>query len=221
MQIGGGFSPTTLPANRNAPINLEGFAKIRTKDGSHPPALTRLTVEYDKHGHVETRGLRVCQRRQLENTTVQDARRACKGTVVGAGHGTAVIKFPDQSPIPASSPLTIFNGPRVGRDPTVIAHAYLTVPVPTTFVVPVRIQRINKGRFGYRTEARIPAIAGGYGSPVGGRIKIGRTWRFKGRRLSYINARCVGGRLQARGFFDFRDGSSLTGSLFRPCKVRR
>ncbi|HZJ29725.1 MAG TPA: hypothetical protein VFD37_07040 [Solirubrobacterales bacterium] len=221
MQIGGGFAPTTLPANRNAPISLQGYAHIKTKDGSHPPALTRLTIEYDKHGRVETRGLRVCRRNQLENTTVQDARRACRGTIVGNGFGKAVIKFPDQAPIPASTPLTIFNGPRVGGDPTVLAHAYLTVPVPTTFVVPVRIQRINKGRFGYRTEARIPAIAGGYGSSVYGRIKVGQTWRFKGRRLSYINARCVGGRLQARGFFNFRDGSSLTGSLFRPCKVRR
>src|SRR5680860_470719 len=50
MQIGGGFTPTTLPANRNAPINLQGYAHIKTKDGSHPPALTRLTIEYDKHG---------------------------------------------------------------------------------------------------------------------------------------------------------------------------
>src|SRR5665811_922888 len=69
MQIGGGFAPTTLPANRNAPISLQGYAHIKTKDGSHPPALTRLTIEYDKHGRVETRGLRVCRRNQLENTT--------------------------------------------------------------------------------------------------------------------------------------------------------
>jgi len=221
LNFGGGFAPKKLPRTHDAPIKFWGWGSIATADGSQPPALKRLIIEYDKHGHVETRGLPRCTVRKLENTIVRQARRRCPGAIVGAGLGKATVKFPDQARIPISSPITIFNGPRIKRQPSVIAHAYTTVPAPTTFVVPIRIQRIRKGRYGYRVDAKIPAIAGGYGSPTFGRIKIGRTWNFRGRKLSYVNARCVGGRLQARGQALFRDGTSLRGSIFRPCQVRR
>lgn len=221
MEIDGGFTPQVLPANRDAPISLHGYARIWTKDGSHPPVLETLVIEYDRHGHVQTRGLPRCTVGHLENTDVQTARRNCPGAIVGTGSGRAIIEFPDSRPIPASSPLTIFNGPRFRGDPTVIAHAYLTVPVPTTFTVPVRIETIRKGRYGYRTEAAIPKIAGGYGSPVYGRIKVHRRWRNRGRNLSYVNARCSGGRLQARAFFDFNNGDRLQGTVLKRCRVRR
>lgn len=221
LNFGGGFAPKKLPRTHNAPIKFWGWGSIKTVDGTQPPALTRLIIEYDKHGHVETRGLPKCSVRRLENTIVRQARRNCPGAIVGTGFGKATVKFPEQAPIPASSPITIFNGPRIKRQPSVIAHAYTDVPAPTTFVVPIRIQRINKGRYGYRVNAKIPAIAGGYGSPTFGRIKIERRWNFRGRKLSYVNARCVGGRLQARGVAVFRDGTSLRGSVFRPCRVRR
>lgn len=221
MQIDGDFSPKALPKNRDVPINIEGWAKIRTKDGSHPPVLKTLTILYDRHGHVETRGLPHCTVRRIMNTDVRTARRKCGKTIVGRGNGRAQILFPDSRPIPATSPITIFNGPKFRGDPTVIAHAYLTIPVPTTFTVPVRIERIKKGRYGYRTEAKIPKIAGGYGSPVYGKLKINRRWRFRGRSLSFVNARCSGGRLQAQGFFSFDDGTRLNGTLFNRCRVRR
>lgn len=221
MEIDGGFAPKALPANRDVPISIYGYAKIRTKDGSHPPVLQQFTVLYDRHGHVETRGLPRCTVRKLENTDVRTARRHCPGAIVGTGYGKARILFPDSRPIPAASPITIFNGPRFRGDPTVIGHAYLTVPVPTTFTVPVRIERIRKGRYGYRTVAKIPEIASGYGSPVYGRIKVNRRWRFRGKRLSFVNARCVGGRLQARAFFEFDDGTNLQGTLFNRCRTLR
>ena len=100
-----------------------------------------------------------------------------------------------------------------------LAHAYTTVPVATTFIVPVVIERIHKGVYGYRTEAKIPKIAGGYGHPISGHLTIGRKWTFKGKKHSYVNARCETGHLQARGEFTFKDGTFLTGTFFRPCKV--
>ena len=43
---------------------------------------------------------------------------------------------------------------------------------------------------------------------------------IKGRQQTYVAARCPDGRLQARGSVSFADGSSLTGSIFRPCRAR-
>lgn len=216
----GGFSPKVLPKFHNAPITLHGGGSLSTVSGDLPPILKTLTIEYDRHGSVETKGLPVCPPGRLQATTVPAARRACPNSIVGEGAGRAVVKFPEQAPIPISSPLTIFNGPRVHGDPSVLAHAYTTVPVATTFVVPIVIERIHDGIYGYRTKATIPPIAGGYGVPIAGHLKIGRKWTYRGRRHSYVNARCEDGRLQAKGEFTFSDGTFLSGTVFKPCEVR-
>ena len=39
VKTDGGFTPTTLPKHRYAPIKLHGYGKISTEDGSIPPAL--------------------------------------------------------------------------------------------------------------------------------------------------------------------------------------
>ncbi len=107
-----------------------------------------------------------------------------------------------------------------GGDPTVFAHAYTTVPAPTTFVVPIRIETIHNGRYGYRVHARIPKIAGGAGHPLSGSIRVGRKWTFKGKKHSYVNARCADGRLQAVGEFSFKDGTRMKGTFLSPCQIR-
>jgi hypothetical protein len=213
----GGFSPTTLPKHSFAPIRLHGHGRIATSDGSLPPILKTITIWFDRHGAVETRGLPVCTAAKLANTTTPQARRLCPGAIVGTGFGKAVVNFPEQGPIPASSPITIFNAPPKHGNPTVLAHAHLTVPAPTTFVVPIEIQRVHDGRYGFKTVAEIPKIAGGYGTPIYGRLSIGREWTYRGKTLSYANASCPDGRLQAKGRFDFKDGTRLQGTLLRPC----
>jgi hypothetical protein len=216
----GGFRPDTLPKHHDAPIVLYGGGELSTVSGELPPVLDEINFEFDRHGHLDTAGLPVCTRAKLVATDTAAARRNCKGAIVGTGFGHVVVKFPEQGPIPASSPITIFNGPKKDGNDTVLAHAYLDVPSPTTFIVPVVIEKIHKGVYGYRVEAKIPRIAGGYGHPISGSLTVGRKWTYKGTRYSYINARCETGRLQARGEFTFGDGTRLSGTFFRPCKVR-
>lgn len=224
LEAEGGFTPKALPKYEDAPITLHGNGKLSTVTGELPPILDTLVIEFDRHGHVETQGLPVCTSGKLQSTTPAQARKNCSGAIVGKGRGSAIVKFPEQDPIPISSPITLFNGPKKGGNDTVFAHAYTTVPVPTTFVVPVVIEKINKGVYGYRTEAKIPKIAGGAGHPISGSLKIGRNWTFKGRKHSYVNARCETGRLQARVKVSLKDegggATYLNGSFVRPCKVR-
>jgi len=213
----GGFSPTTLPKHGYAPIRLHGYGKIATEDGSPPPVLETVTLWFDKHGEVETRGLPTCTPGKLAATTTKKARKLCPGAIVGTGFGKAVVDFPEQGPIPASSPITLFNAKPKHGNPVVLAHAHLTVPGPTTFVVPIEIQRVHAGRYGFKTVAKIPRIAGGYGIPLYARLSVGRTWTFKGKKLSFANAGCPDGRLQAKGQFRFKDGTFLQGSVFKKC----
>lgn len=219
----GGFRPETLPKNKDAPIEIYGGGKISTVSGELPPILDELNFEFDKHGSVVTTGLGVCTKGNLIATDVPAARRACGDAIVGQGVGSAVVAFPEQGLIKVSSPITLFNGPMQGGNNTILAHAHLDYPGPTTFIIPVVIDKINNGIYGYRTEARIPKIAGGYGHPLSGQITVGKKWKFKGKEYSYINARCANGRLQARGEFTFKDGpprTILTGTFLRPCKVK-
>jgi hypothetical protein len=216
----GGFTPTALPKNVDAPIKVYGSGKISTVDGELPPVLKTIEFEFDKHGSVDTTGLPKCSSAKLQATTVPQARKLCPGAIVGKGFGHAVVKFPEQAPIPADSPITIFNGPIIKGDPSVFAHFYTTVPAPVAFVVPIRIETIHGGRYGYRVNAEIPKLAGGSGIPISGSIKIDRKWTYKGVKHSYINARCADGRLQAIGTFGFKDGTRMKGTFLRPCQVR-
>ena len=124
----GGFTPTALPKHETAPITLHGEGKIGTTDGSLPPILKTLTVWFDKHGAVVTKGLPYCTEGKLAATTSATARKVCAGSIVGEGHGTALIAFPEQRPFKASSPITLFNAAPHHGNPTVLAHAYLSVP---------------------------------------------------------------------------------------------
>ena len=216
----GGFTPTALPQNVNAPITIFGHGKISTADGSLPPIIDTIQFEFDKHGAVDTTGLPVCTAAKLQSTTVPMARKLCPGAIVGRGVGKAAVVFPEQGPIPISSPITLFNGPPIDGDPSVLAHAYTTIPAPVTIVIPIQIETVHKGRYGYRVKTRIPRLAGGYGIPISGSLRVGRKWTYKGVKHSFVNARCADNRLQARGEFKFKDGTLLKGTFLRPCQIR-
>ncbi len=221
IDFGFGSAPEALPHSHDVPIRFWGHSNIRTRDGTPPEPVTHVTVEFDKFGHLETRGLGSCTKAKLVATTPEQARALCPGAIVGTGFGKAVITFPEQAPIEAGSAVTFFNGPRIEGDPSVIVHAHLDVPAPTTYLVPVRIERIHKGVYGYRIEAVIPPIAGGYGSPTDFEFEVSRTWRFHGRKLSYVYARCPRSQvLRARIEAEFDEATVLHGSFFNRCRIR-
>jgi hypothetical protein len=228
----GDFAPKALPKHKNAPIVTHGGGTLSTKTGELPPILDKFVLEFDKHGALDTTGLAVCTKGKLVATDVPAARKACGPAIVGTGFGTAVVKFPEQAPIKVGSPITLFNGPKKGPDDTIIAHAHLDYPGPTTFIVPIVIEKIHKGVLGYRVNVNIPKIAGGYGHPISGEAKVGEKWTFKGKQHSYINARCETGHFLVHGEFTFKGGPEETAgqaeakdSVFKanfilPCKVR-
>ncbi len=108
------------------------------------------------------------------------------------------IAFPEQAPIRAHSPLTLFNGGTKGGKTTLFIHAFITVPVPAAIVTTVTIKKIHKGRYGYHAIARIPVIAGGSGSVLDFSFKIKRIFSYKGKKRSYIAARCPDGHFKAK-----------------------
>jgi hypothetical protein len=213
------ISPRALPAKKNAPVSVQSTTRIKTTDGSIPPTLKEIVFEFDEHGSIDTKGLPVCTLAKLADTTPDAARKRCAGAIVGEGTGKAEVNLPGQTPIAVSSPLTFFNAPPEGGKPTMIIHAYETVPVAKTILVPISIERVNKGRYGYRVEIAVPEIAGGYGAATLAEATVGKTWKRGGETASYANAHCVAGRLQVHGIVTFTDGGFFPGTLVSPCHV--
>lgn len=209
--------PRTLPARGNAPVELTSITRIKATDGSAPPALSKIEFNFDKHGTVDAKGLPVCTAAKLEGTTPQAARKRCAGAIVGEGFGSADVRLPGLAPMQISSPLTFFNAPPKGGMPSMIAHAYETVPVPKAVLVPIPIERIHNGRYGYRMEIELPEIAGGYGVATLAKATVGKTWKRGDKTVGYLSAHCSGGRLQVYGRLNFADGGLLPGTLTSPC----
>lgn len=215
------LKPRELPAHGNAPVFLTSVTRVGTKDGSTPPTLQTLKFQLDRNGTIDTKGLPTCSTTKLEGTTPAQARKRCAGALVGKGTGTALVTMPGRTPFRITSPLSFFNGPPDHGRPTLIAHAYETVPTPQALLVPITIEKVSKGRYGFQAEVQLPEIAGGYGAAVLAEAKIGAARKRGGREVGYINAHCAGGRLQVHGKALFTDGDYFPVTLTSPCHFPR
>lgn len=219
LRADGGFTPRVLPKRSYAPIEFEGHGDVKTTDGSVPPAARHAKLEFDHDGKLTTAGLATCPPSRIKGATPDQARRRCRGAIVGTGHVGAVIALPGRSRVEGLEPLTLFNGPRQGGNPTVVAHTWSTYPTVEIFVVVVPIEK-RRGTYGYRARLTVPEIAGGYGVLTHVDAKIGRRFRSHGANRSYVSARCSDYILQTRGRFSFADGTIISGVVYKICQPR-
>jgi hypothetical protein len=209
LEFNGGFSPKVLSKTKLTPITLTVSGKLKTVDGTHPPALKEFNVETDKNGAIEVKGLPVCTASKLQSQDTKHAEAICKSAIIGSGQAKAEIAFPEQAPIPATSKIIAFNGGFKGGVTTLYIHAYLTVPTPAAIVTTVKIKKIHAGRYGLKAVSTIPKIAGGSGSVTDFNLTINK----KGVLL----AKCPDGKLQARGEAKFSDGTVAKAEVLRTC----
>lgn len=225
LKADGGVSPKALPKKKFAPVTVHVKGEVSTSDGKHPSAFREATIDFDKNGQIQTTGLPVCTGGQLNAQTTAAAKRACGKSEVGSGKGVIEIAFPEQRPIPVPAPITVFNGGTKGGKTTLYIHTYITQPVPSAVVTTVTIQKIKKGRYGLRTVSKVPVIAGGSGSVLSFDINFGKKYTYKGKKLSYIVAKCTDGKFLANIISAiFKDEANsgagdvkLSGTIIRPC----
>lgn len=216
----GGFTPRTLPLRTFAPIDFTGHADLKSVDGSVPPPLQQVVLDFDRDGRLSTAGLPVCQPSLLEEVTPAEARRRCPNAIVGTGHVSALITREAAPPVLASSPITLFNGPPQAGHPTVILHARTTVPATQNFVLTIPVEK-RGGFYRYRATVEVPPIAAGRGSLIHLDVKVGKRYRYRGSERSYTTARCGDGIFRTRGRFTFAGNLIIEGSVEKPCTVRR
>ncbi len=206
LTFNGGFTPKALPKNKFAPITLNVSGKIRTVDGTHPPAMREFVFDTDKNGAVNVKGLPKCSAAKLQSRDTKAAEAACKTAIIGSGQATAGISFPEQPEIPATSKIIAFNGGFAGGTTTIYIHAYLTVPTPAAIVTTVKTK---KSGFGLQSIASIPKIAGGNGSVKDFNLTI--------NKKGVLSAKCPNGKIKAKGTAKFEDGTVAKAEVIRTC----
>jgi len=205
----GTFSPSKLPKNKFAPITLAASGKIATLDGTHPPALKEVILETDKNGGINVKGLPKCTSGKLQSRDTSAAEKACPKAIIGKGTTTAEVEFPEQKPIDVNSKLLVFNGGFSGGTTTLYIHAYFAAPVSGAIVTTVKIKKIHNGRYGLKSVATIPKIAGGSGSVTSFSLKI--------NKKGVLTAKCPDGKLQAHATGVFSDGTKASATILRTC----
>jgi hypothetical protein len=218
LRADGSFEPRALPRRRFAPIEFQGHLDVARRGGGSPVALQRVVLGFDRDGRLDVGGLPTCPAERVAAASTEEARQLCRGAIVGTGHLEALVSL-SSGPVPASSPLTIFNGPPEAGHPTVVVHARTTVPAVQTYAIVVPIER-RPGEFRYRATLDVPPIAGGLGAITHVDARIGRRFGAAGQRRSYVSARCSDGILRTLGGFHFADGTLIEGAVEKFCRAR-
>jgi hypothetical protein len=213
----GGITPYKLPRHRQAPIAAHISGEIGTTDGTHPPAVKTVNVDFDKNFEVNARGLPACPGGRLEARTTAAAKAACPKAIVGTGEGEVEVEFAEQRPFTAKGPIVLFNGGVHGGTTLLYIHTYVAVPAPTAVIATVKISHINRGHFGLHTVSQIPVIAGGAGSVTKFKLTIDRKFTYKGSSQSYLTGSCPTGLYYTEGEVLFRGGPKLGLTHADPC----
>ncbi len=216
---GGTFKPDALPKKTMAPISLKTWGNVVTDDGSIPPVVDVIQVDFDKDGNVLTKGIPTCDETDLRNKDPKQAKQICGKALVGKGKAEALVKLEDQALIEAYGPLQIFNGEPQGKKPTVVFHTFLDYPVPSAYVAKAVVEKSKLGKdYGKRVIVRPPSIAGGQGTFTGFEASIPKKVA-KGKK--YLVGRCSDRSLIASAQLTLRSGEKLKIDFTASCKQKK
>ena len=146
VRFSGGIAPNALPRDSRAPISVNIVGTVRTLSGERPPALRGISIAINQGGHLDSRGLPVCRRSQIEPSSTAEALARCGPALVGRGSYEADVAFPEQSAFPSQGRILAFNAVLNGKR-AILAHVYGADPVPITRIIVFRIHE-SSGTFG-------------------------------------------------------------------------
>lgn len=225
VSLDGSISPRHLPRERPAPVSLTLAGTTRSTDGSPPPRLSRIEIAFGARGGLSTAGLPRCPRARLRNATRRQALARCRSALVGNGSILAEVPLAPERPLLARARVLAFNGRAAGR-PAVWVHAYSASP-PVSFVLPFYLRSLRGGGYGVLLRAPVSRALGRWPRLRSFRITLGRRYRARGTRRSYLSARCplpprfsIGYFPLARATYHFAPAPTLATTILRACRVR-
>jgi hypothetical protein len=205
------FPKTASPGT----LSVEVKTGTTTAANGVPSPAVHDVIDFDKNLSLATKGLPTCNPSQLQNTTTEQAEAACGKAKIGTGAATTLI--PTGSVITEPTVVTAFNGIPQGGKPVVLLHAYGQAPLTTTLVLVGTVSNLNKEGFGPRLDVIVPPIPGN-GAITDFKVKINKSWTYKGKKMSFVNATCPKSKkLKYRGAFSYADGTTITATHEQAC----
>ena len=218
--------PYKLPRQGTAPIAVFVSGHLSEPHGGIPSQLQEMTVEVNKHGLLQSKGLPACPLRKLQPASTERALSSCQDALIGSGQFWAHIVLPDQGAYPTHGRLLIFNGRQKGK-PVIFTHIFTANPFFSSFVIPFSIQKKSNGAYGTRLSASLPQALGDWGYVDRIKLTLKRKYTYRGKQLSYFNAGCPAPEGSGRTVFPlalasfaFADGTKIAAKVEKACAVR-
>ncbi|MDX6603380.1 MAG: hypothetical protein QOF13_2582 [Solirubrobacterales bacterium] len=218
--------PYKLPRQGTAPIAVFVSGHLSAPHGGIPAQLQEMTVEVNKHGLLQSRGLPACPLSRIQPASTERALSSCGDALIGSGQFWAHIVLPDQGAYATHGRLLIFNGRQKGK-PVIFTHIFTANPFFSSFVIPFELRHVSRGAYGTRLTASLPQALGDWGYVDRIKLTLKRKYTYRGRQLSYFNAGCPAPEGSKRtvfplalASFDFADGASLSARVEKACAVK-
>jgi hypothetical protein len=225
VSFNGGIAPVKLPRSETVPVTVRTEGKVKTIDKTPPPKLERIVLAINSNGKIQTKGLATCSLAKLESDTSATAKKVCGEAQIGHGNVTSRVSLPGQGAFASNGTLLAFNGVVDGK-PAILAQVASGAPLPLTYVIVFEVKKTS-GTFGTELIGTLPPIASEYGYISAFNLSLGRTYTYKGEKLSYASASCPapsgfpGATFPfAKAAYEFAGGVKVSSTLVRECKVR-
>jgi hypothetical protein len=225
VAFNGGIAPLKLPRSEAVPVTVRTEGKVKTTDRSVPPKLERIVLAINSNGKIQTKGLATCSLAKLESLNSASAKKVCGEAEIGHGNVTSRVSLPGQGAFASNGNLLAFNGV-VGGKPAILAQVASGAPLPLTYVIVFEVNKTS-GTYGTELVGTLPPIASEYGYISAFNLSLGRTYTYKGEKLSYASASCPapsgfpGATFPfAKAAYEFAGGVKVSSTLVRECKVR-
>lgn len=216
------IAPKKLSKTTLTPASLRVTTKTTSTTAANgvPSPAIHAVVDFDKNARLYTKGIPTCDPAKLQSTSTEVALQLCGKAKIGTGAASALLPVGAQV-YTVNQTVTAFNGVPQGGKPIVVLHTYGTTPIQTTLVLVGPVTNYNKEGYGPRLDLEIPKIAGGTGALTDFQVKIDKKYFYKGKKRSFVSAKCTSGKLKARGTFTFLDGEQLTAFSTQGCTKKK
>jgi hypothetical protein len=212
------IGPKKLPKKALVPATLKVVTRTGTTTAANgiPSPVVRATIDFDKGAAIFDKGLPTCNPALLQNVSTEVAEQKCGKAKIGSGKAHALL--PAGSKVyDVEQTVTAFNGVPQGGKPTVLLHSYGTTPLQTTLVLVGTVTNYDKQGYGPRLDVQVPLIAGGTGALIEFQVTINKKYAYKGRKVSFISAKCDNKSFKTRSVFTYLDGQSLEALHTQAC----
>lgn len=226
VSFGGKVTPHVLPRAGTVPVSVTVGGRIRSADRRLVPSLRRISLEINRNGILDSRGLPVCRAARIEPSSTAQALAICGPARVGSGRVSGQVVIKGQPPFPFKGVVVAFNARGTGGRQEILAHLYSPSPIALTFVLVFSVERLA-GTYGTRLVAVVPKRTRRVAHVTSFSLRLRRNYEVAGERRSYLSAGCPapagfpGATFPlVRAAYSFDGGTNLSSTLVRTCHAR-